>query len=368
MKITSHRRSGFTLIELLVVISIIGVLMSLLVPAVQNARRAARVLQCRNNQKQLGIAIHNYASTHSGKLPKLEDGNYGWPIALLSSLDSAAVDRQISTQRALFNIPGGTFDDDGVATYVDGGSTTHTFDPQNDPDNAIYTPATYYHPGELLPSGLRIATFICPEDQNNYQQAFGLSYAANMGYVDSALWGAEGEPLLQPTKDNNQHHLGIIDWNNDSSVDSTDATIAFSTGVFWRSDNYNMTVDYISNGDGLSNTVMLAENIQSRRFYSRFAQDIGFGIAVDTSGSVSVNSDFGLNAANISKPNENRDSALPGTAPRPSSNHADVVVVTLCDGSVQSMSTKIDGGIYARLLSPNGARQGQPIDSTIFGE
>ncbi len=89
---SKKKQDGFTLVELLVVIAIIGVLVGLLLPAVQAAREAARRMQCQNNLKQVGLALHNYVSAH-GRFPsdRLRQPRHGWGALLLPFLEQTNV-------------------------------------------------------------------------------------------------------------------------------------------------------------------------------------------------------------------------------------------------------------------------------------
>ncbi len=173
MKQMNRGRAGFTLVELLVVIAIIGILVALLLPAVQAAREAARRMQCTNNMKQLGLAIHNYHDTNK-KLPPRIGGSYingvnyspSGIMRLLPYMEQAPLYQLISS----------------VQTY--NGVVYNAF-------NVPSWDANY------LPWRAKIPTFLCPSDGQSSGGTEGSVGRCNYHFSNGDYFGWWGDPTTR---------------------------------------------------------------------------------------------------------------------------------------------------------------------------
>ena len=392
-------RSGFTIIELLVVISIIAVLMALILPAIQNARSAARLLQCKNHMKNVSLGIIGYSTTFKGFNPSVfspRDGRMAvWTTEILPYIDARS-----------------------VADHLD----------------------------MNLPPDTRLAVLVCPDDEVNDGMPRGLSYVLNVGYGLMTPWccpppthidtyahqgaesvlgsvlttlpridGLDGYELTYVigsvtvgSPSEQERSLGL-DWDNNGEITKREDLITEASGVFWsglKPQNESFPIRRLDQGDGASHTLMMSErnklrdwavppgqptadlNVLLRLRYMAPLASHGFGMGTacfrDPSGvhlmpkygewnpslqPQSLHFEFIMSNGRFDCPPyspQNTDRIINAPSPfylAPTSAHVSGVNMAFCDGAVVFMSDDLSPDVFARLLTSGATHYGEAIQS-----
>ncbi|MFN3189063.1 MAG: DUF1559 domain-containing protein [Aureliella sp.] len=324
---------GFTLVELLVVIAIIGILVGLLLPAVQMAREAARRAQCQNNMRQTAMGVVNF-ETSKKRYPGYQemfgtfthDGTFGpagargakigsWVVAILPEIGNQPL-RDAWDDASTYGL------------WQQGPANDQTIFPQ-------------------------IPTMICPSDNQNENSGEVRpysSYACNAGYLELGFGGI-------------MRNLNSQRYENTVFINRVAANINGISGVYAPNEKGRVTGDRIK--DGYSSTICVTENLQADSWAypnnnvltqaePRFHVGVVWlnrevpgtlGPATSVADCVPMNLPNGERlTANIR--NDSFDCA------RPSSQHTGIINTAMLDGAVIAMSENVDYHVYQALMTP----------------
>lgn len=329
-------RSAFTLVELLVVITIISMLMALLLPAVQSARESGRRATCQNNQKQLSLALLSYEGSRNG-FP-------GWANDLKLEVPIGSV----PNRRVTWVVPilPNLERTDLYRFWMDGGKTVD--------QRAVY-----------------INFLTCPSDPPDSTTGLTppLAYVVNTG---TQL----GPRPLNPS----DRQSGFFYETSEKGVFHDLSDFNPQNGIL--REHPQVSLDYLSNRDGSSTTVLLSENLigdPTARTWVLESDDVttryNWGeyylgmrwYAADSSGTASLPTDptptpdeAGMHNINSPLPAGKSD------IPRPSSRHPGGVIMSFCDGHQQFVQQGIDYGVYAHIMTPDSRRVGTELGLPVL--
>ena len=348
-------RVGFTLVELLVVITIISMLMALLLPAVMSARGAGRRVQCKNNLHNIGLAMLQKADANrrfpaSGHFSLAGPECYhGWVVTLLPWLE-----RNDIAEKWEMDLP------------VD-------------------------HPANQKLASITLGIVSCPDDDTTMMGGGNLSYVVNGGFGWTRPWDCPSAfhvMNIQPIQPIDLNGNGITcpaDLQGEAAP--SDKKLYFETGLFFLENwpagtgvERHHSPDSIC--DGLSNTLMLTENV--RAGFNPYSNKGGWATpwplynSFFVSGYVCENLTCSAGGVDYQKANDRGkepfrweaiNSSLDqpeGEAPWPSSYHPGGVNVVFADGHVDFLSEDVRGGVYASLVSPRGSSITGPLEQPVL--
>lgn len=340
----ARARAGVSFVELIVVLGIITLLVSLLLPALGKAREAARATQCKNNLRNIAVAMLQFHDTNnrfpaSGYIldPPRGPGGlmHSWAVAILPFIERSNLHSEWDFEKRITDSP-------------------------NDELRKTHIPL-----------------FICPIDiTRNKEKGGDLSYAVNGG------WGFTFRTADGVRDCPGSWHGGKLDMNGDGitcsgtiAVDDKDRDLFKKTGMFFL-ENWNEggTVRHHSLNtvsDGASHTFMISENVRTgfdpKSINSGFANPrprlSAFYIGNPCRSAVCSQGNVDYSRCNSGSDRINSGLWSPeGQSPVPNSFHDGGVNMAYVDGHVAFLSEGIDGGVYAALASPQG---GQLDDTPI---
>ena len=348
MILQKSKRSAFTLVELLVVIAIIGILVGLLLPAVQAAREAARRMQCSNNLKQLGLAIHNHESTFKFVPP--------WGVELLNPSEAPT-----NPPNPYFPLTGDARRLMGalgqLLPYLEQSNLTNLFDLKRPLVDPVNLAPPFPGARNTIAVLAKLPVFVCPstpEAPSDYGVYFRpLGFPSNQTYnmartdyvpirgIHNSLWPCAGLP---PTGDSHNGMLGTANMITKRRITLGEVT------------------------DGLSNTFCFVELAGKQNLYFRgrqiptpITQNLNsyygdWNVARHTRGysgldgsTVASSQNLGCSAINVTNTNS------------PYSFHTGGIQTVRGDGSVSFLSDSIAVPVFVALVTRDG---GEVVQST----
>ena len=304
------RRRGFTLIELLVVIAIIAILISLLLPAVQQAREAARRSQCRNNLKQIGLALHNYHDSYNT-----------FPPGALAMSTAGVAYKPGDAEPSRTAVTGGWGWSVYILPYLDQGPLYAMLAPNGNNFPAAPTDLTK----TILP------VYLCPSE------------ARGPIHTSFAMGGDGGS--------NGHARSSYPAIFGSASVNYVNTAAATARGIFW----YNSATRISDVTDGTSNTIMVTERLWDGGDSETRRGAIWAGKCPGGA------NDAGNKYSNLVRAQNHPDWLIKGLNNNAAmSFHVGGVHFVLGDGSVRFISENTNGATYQNL--------GQMADGLVIGE